>query len=127
MRCPRSLAGGAARCTIPPMARETPLYLRRKRDGSLHLDAPDDAAPTFPELYLFRTDWLLENAGVAEVNADEVVLRLANASATYRRVDRAEYAALWGFDPDTEGATIDHFLRQGIPTVLAEADVQAGG
>lgn len=64
------------------MARDMTLQLRRRKDGSLHL-----TSDKWPPRHEFSLDWLLKNGAHVKVTDDEIVLDLANASATYKILD----------------------------------------
>jgi hypothetical protein len=84
---PRGLAGLAHRS----------LLLRRKKDGSLHLEA----GSKFPDEVLFTArrimEWLAD--GVADLEGDLLHLDFSGATATYEIVDRG--------DPEREDVKVE--------------------
>lgn len=77
--------------------KDRPLLLRRRSDGTLHLNAD-----SFPPRHEFSKDWLLENTadGTVTLSPEQITLQLANGRAVYRidreRTEAEHSTGYWG-------------------------------
>lgn len=121
--------------------KDWPLYLRRRRDGTLVLTEPTGRVSRdafFPKVHEFSTKWLLENSAsrVASMDAEHIYVTLGNATATYTidraRMEETKSRGYWGvleasdvFDaPEVDYDTPEAPLSEGGAAVLREG---AGG